>query len=167
LETRISFSVVRTEGGWIGLKGTSAGLTGSTLPAASKEEARQLLGLPGSAHQDQELFKKLAEDLQKYFRGERVEFVQKLVFQDATQFEISVWMETSRIPYGQTRSYSQVAANIGRPLASRAVGSALGKNPLPVLIPCHRVIGKNHNLRGFGGGLPLKRYLLDLEGISL
>lgn len=80
-----------------------------------------------------------------------------------TNFQQSVWSALREIPYGQTRSYKQIAEIVGRPKAVRAVGKANGANPLPILVPCHRVIGANGSLTGFGGGLAAKSYLLELE----
>jgi methylated-DNA-[protein]-cysteine S-methyltransferase len=80
-----------------------------------------------------------------------------------TPFQLDVWRALQQTPYGQTRSYAQLAREIGRPNAVRAVGAANGANPIPIVVPCHRVIGSNGSLTGFGGGLTAKRYLLDLE----
>ena len=80
-----------------------------------------------------------------------------------TEFQRRVWNELLHIPYGETRSYSFVANTIGAPKAVRAVGAANGQNPIPIVVPCHRVIGAGGSLVGYGGGLPLKRFLLDLE----
>ena len=85
---------------------------------------------------------------------------------EGTPFEREVWSALREIPYGETVSYSELARRIGRPGASRAVGAANGKNPIPIIVPCHRVIGANGSLTGFGGGLGLKRRLLDLEAGS-
>jgi methylated-DNA-[protein]-cysteine S-methyltransferase len=84
-----------------------------------------------------------------------------------TPFQLEVWQALQRIPYGDTWSYADLARRIGRPDAVRAVGAANGRNPIPIVIPCHRVIGSNGQLVGFGGGLPLKRWLLDLESRRL
>ena len=81
-----------------------------------------------------------------------------------TPFQERVWNALADIPYGETRSYGEIAALVGAPEASRAVGLAAGKNPLPIVLPCHRVIGSNGQLTGFGGGLPTKTFLLRLEG---
>lgn len=81
----------------------------------------------------------------------------------ATEFQKAVWKETMKIPYGQTRTYKEIAKRIGKPKSYRAVGNALGVNPLLVIIPCHRVISSNGSLGGFSGGLKLKKFLLDLE----
>jgi len=80
-----------------------------------------------------------------------------------TSFQQRVWQALLRVPYGETRSYGQIAEEVGAAKAVRAVGAANGSNPIPIVIPCHRVIGANRKLTGFGGGLPLKRFLLDLE----
>jgi len=80
-----------------------------------------------------------------------------------TPFQLDVWRALRDIPYGETRSYAQIARTIGKPEAIRAVGAANGANPLPIVVPCHRVIGSNGSLTGFGGGLEAKRFLLDLE----
>jgi O-6-methylguanine DNA methyltransferase len=81
-----------------------------------------------------------------------------------TVFQKRVWDELQRIPYGETRSYMQVAVSVGSPQAVRAVGAANGANPVPIVVPCHRVIGSSGKLTGYGGGLPLKKRLLELEG---
>ncbi len=102
------------------------------------------------------------QQLRQYFAGERVQFSCPLDLH-GTPFQISVWQELYRIPYGETRSYTQIATAIGRPRAVRAVGAANGANPVAIIVPCHRVIGSNGSLTGYGGGLPTKRWLLSLE----
>ena len=109
-----------------------------------------------------ELFKKAARQLNEYFSGDRREFELDLAL-DGTIFQVEVLEALRRIPYGETCSYSDIAATVGRPNAVRAVGNANGRNPLPIVIPCHRVIGSDGGLTGFGGGIQTKRYLLDLE----
>lgn len=106
----------------------------------------------------------LAGQLQEYFTGRRRAFSLPLALR-GTPFQVSVWEALCRIPFGRTSTYRQVAAAIGRaPVAARAVGGAVGGNPLPVVVPCHRVIGSDGTLTGFGGGLPAKRWLLAHEG---
>jgi methylated-DNA-[protein]-cysteine S-methyltransferase len=97
-----------------------------------------------------------------YFAGERRTFDLALEPQ-GTEFERAVWAELVRIPFGETISYGVLAMRLGRPGAARAVGRANGANPIPIIIPCHRVIGADGSLTGFGGGLPLKQALLDFE----
>ena len=99
---------------------------------------------------------------EEYFAGERTTFDLPL-HPLGTPFQKAVWQELARIPYGITISYGELARRIEQPLAVRAVGAANGRNPLPIVLPCHRVIGSNGSLTGFGGGLPTKRYLLALE----
>lgn len=100
--------------------------------------------------------------LLEYFAGKLREFSIPLA-PAGTEFQLQVWNALQTIPYGETASYGELAKKIGRPSASRAVGAANGKNPIPVIIPCHRVIGSSGSLVGFGGGLPTKEYLLTLE----
>lgn len=118
--------------------------------------------LPGpSKHLD-----KLHGELELYFQGRLLEFKVPLVM-GGTEFQKKVWQALQRIPYGQTRSYKQQAAMIGQPKAMRAVGRANGDNLISIIIPCHRVIGENGQLTGYGGGLWRKRFLLDLEQKNL
>jgi len=106
------------------------------------------------------------DELQRYFAGERVQFSCPLDLH-GTAFQIMVWKELTRIPYGETRSYGEIARAIGRPAAVRAVGAANGANPVAIIVPCHRVIGSNGNLTGYGGGLHTKAWLLSLEGLQV
>ncbi|MDP6647629.1 MAG: MGMT family protein [Dehalococcoidales bacterium] len=105
----------------------------------------------------------LNKRLTPYFTGVQVAFPDKFDLGTATLFQRRVWETTQLIPYGETRSYRWVAERMGQPAAARAVGQALAKNPLPIIIPCHRVVTNNGKLGGFSGGLEMKRYLLRLE----
>lgn len=111
---------------------------------------------------DEEVFPGVVDQLEEYFRGERTEFELELELV-GTAFQRRVWAALLTIPYGQTRSYGQIAAQLDAAGASRAVGLANGHNPIGIIVPCHRVIGANGNLTGYGGGLNRKRALLDLE----
>jgi methylated-DNA-[protein]-cysteine S-methyltransferase len=104
--------------------------------------------------------------LGEYFAGERRAFDLPLDFQ-GTDFQKSVWTALLTIPFGETRSYAEIARAVGRPTAFRAVGAANGRNPISIVAPCHRVIGANGTLTGFAGGLKAKEYLLGLEGLLL
>lgn len=108
-------------------------------------------------------FRAAMAQLQEYFAGERRRFDLPLAPR-GTDFQRRVWRALTDIPYGKTISYGELARRIGNPSASRAVGLANGANPLPIVVPCHRVIGADGSLTGFGGGLPTKRRLLALEG---
>lgn len=107
-------------------------------------------------------FDDVREQLNAYFAKELRVFKLPLAPRGTT-FQLDVWRALRDIPYGETRSYAQIARIIGKPEAIRAVGAANGANPLPIVVPCHRVIGSNGSLTGFGGGLEAKRFLLDLE----
>lgn len=111
---------------------------------------------------EHELLLNAAQQLQQYFAGNRQQFDLPMRFQ-GTEFQQQVWQALNTIPFGQTRSYQQIATQINRPKAVRAVGSAIGRNPMSIMVPCHRVIGSSGKLTGFAGGLDNKRLLLDLE----
>jgi methylated-DNA-[protein]-cysteine S-methyltransferase len=104
-----------------------------------------------------------AEELRAYFAGSLRAFSVPLDM-EGTEFQLCVWHHLTKIPYGETRSYAQVAEAVGRPKAVRAVGAANGSNPVAIIVPCHRVIGSTGKLTGYGGGLPMKKRLLELEG---
>jgi len=161
---QLNYITFNTDIGWIGILSSAKGLLGTTLPQPSIDEVRQLLGDSVSyAIWSPHLFKDLMERLKVYFSGHRTTFPDKLDLSRATHFQREVWEITKLIPYGKTRSYAWVAEQIKRPKAARAVGQALGKNPLPIIVPCHRVVASDGKLGGFGGGIEMKRYLLSLE----
>jgi methylated-DNA-[protein]-cysteine S-methyltransferase len=110
------------------------------------------------------VLKDTATQLEEYFAGERTEFDVAMEL-DGTAFQREVWAELSRIPYGETISYGELARRVGRPKGPRAVGQANGKNPIPIIVPCHRVLASN-GIGGYGGGLPMKRTLLAVEGVT-
>ncbi|MCU7920654.1 MAG: methylated-DNA--[protein]-cysteine S-methyltransferase [Candidatus Thiodiazotropha sp. (ex Dulcina madagascariensis)] len=141
------------------------------LLLAGNEEHLKLLGFPnGSRARRHEPrwqkslapFRAAIQQLDEYFAGDREQFDLSLAPQ-GTDFQRQVWQALCDIPYGETWSYGQLAKYIGRPKASRAVGAANGLNPIPVIIPCHRVVGCNGKLTGFGGGIETKAFLLNLE----
>ncbi len=106
------------------------------------------------------------DELRRYLTGERVQFTCPLDLH-GTAFQVMVWEELFRIPYGETRTYREIAYTIGRPKAVRAVGAANGANPVAIIVPCHRVIGSDGTLTGYGGGLPTKAWLLSQEGMQV
>jgi methylated-DNA-[protein]-cysteine S-methyltransferase len=110
------------------------------------------------------VLKETASQLDEYFAGERTDFDLPMEL-DGTDFQREVWNELSRIPYGETISYGELARRVGRPSAPRAVGQANGRNPIPVIVPCHRVLASN-GIGGYGGGLKVKRQLLAVEGVT-
>ena len=144
------------------------------LLLAGDEQGLKLIGFPQGKgrvepapdwHRDGECFADAAHQLQEYFAGQRRQFDLPLA-PSGTPFQLAVLDALKSIPHGETRSYRDIAEQIGRPQAVRAVGAANGRNPLPIVIPCHRVIGSDGSLTGFGGGLDTKLFLLELEGIE-
>lgn len=116
--------------------------------------------------QDREALAPYLAQFRAYFAGELQRFTLPLAAQ-GTAFQQAVWQALCDIPYGETRSYRDIALAIGKPTASRAVGAANGRNPLSIIVPCHRVIGQNGSLTGYAGGLEIKQRLLRLEGIPV
>lgn len=138
---------------------------GSKLAAILWEHERQnrvRLG-PLQEAADHPLLRETERQLQEYFAGSRERFELELDFA-GTEFQCLVWQALLTIPFGETRSYGQIAQQIGHPKAVRAVGAANGRNPISIVAPCHRVIGASGSLTGFAGGLQAKQYLLALEG---
>jgi methylated-DNA-[protein]-cysteine S-methyltransferase len=117
---------------------------------------------PGCIKAETPLIKKAAEQIEEYLNGKRKKFSLPLAMH-GTPFQMDVWQALQTIPYGETRSYKEIAELVHRPKAVRAVGMANHRNPISIIVPCHRVIGHNGSLTGYGGGLPLKKYLLELE----
>jgi methylated-DNA-[protein]-cysteine S-methyltransferase len=137
------------------------------LPQPSAQEAEQLLGdRVKDASRSENFLHDLMERLRSYFAGQRVTFPDELDLSPATAFQRQVWQLTRLIPYGETRSYSWVAKQLGKAGAARAVGQALARNPLPIIIPCHRVVASDGKLGGFSEGVEMKRHLLHQEALS-
>ncbi|MBI4497782.1 MAG: methylated-DNA--[protein]-cysteine S-methyltransferase [Chloroflexi bacterium] len=158
------YALIATDLGWIGVAATARGLRCLVLPLPTAAQAEAALrracpaaapvaALPGD----------LAERLRRYAQGEPVDFPDAVDLTEATLFQQRVWAITRTIPRGQTRSYQWLAEQAGSPRGARAVGRAMATNPVPIVIPCHRVVGANGRLCGFGGGLDLKARMLRLE----
>jgi methylated-DNA-[protein]-cysteine S-methyltransferase len=128
------------------------------------EDQRHLPPLPAFGRPSSEGFGPLCEQLGAYFSGDLTDF-DVVTTAVGTPFQLRVWAALGEIPYGQTRTYGEIACRIGQPGASRAVGLANGRNPIGIIVPCHRVVGANGSLTGYGGGLERKRALLELEGV--
>jgi methylated-DNA-[protein]-cysteine S-methyltransferase len=158
------YVIFNTSSGWVGILSSINGLLRITLPSPLATEAQQRLGdNVNRAVQSSQFFQDLMNRLGAYFAGHKADFPDKLDLSAATDFQRQVWEATRLIPYGETRSYAWVAEQIEKPKAVRAVGQALGKNPLPVIIPCHRVLASGGGLGGFSGGMEMKKFLLHLE----
>ena len=161
---QLAYTTFNTIMGWVGILGSSMGIQRTTLPQPSAQDARRLLGKPlDYAEPAPSLFQDLIERFQAYFNGDKIDFPDEFDLSGTTPFQRQVCAVTRLILYGDTRSYKWVAEQIGKSRASRAVGQALAKNPLPIIVPCHRVINTDGRLGGFGGGLTMKRQLLQLE----
>ena len=143
--------------GEIALTGTEHGLT-----ALAFQQGDAAINLSELTHKP-EIFTEAIEQLTQYFDGKRTAFSLKLAPQ-GTKFQQQVWQALCQIPYGETVSYAWLAEHINNPKAVRAVGNANGKNPIALIIPCHRVIGANNKLTGYAGGLTVKAQLLSFEG---
>ena len=150
----IYMSYNRTSIGMIGMAENGKSLTNLWFPGEKGPE--------DAVEKETSLLANAHEQLAGYLSGEREEFTVPLD-PSGTPFQRTVWKCLLTIPYGQTRSYGEIARSIGSPLASRAVGMANNRNPIAILIPCHRVIGANGKLVGYAGGLDIKKSLLDLE----
>jgi methylated-DNA-[protein]-cysteine S-methyltransferase len=135
---------------------------GQALRLLHMQDGRKRTQVPPGWREDAAPFAEAQAQLGQYFAGERTDFDLPLAL-DGTPFQQRVWSALCEIPYGETVSYGELAARIGSPGAARAVGLANGSNPIAVIVPCHRVIGANGALTGFGGGMANKRMLLDLE----
>ena len=152
----ILYKVVDSPVGGLRLAASEAGLTAITwhdAPANGEDRSPTC-----------ETLQQAEQELREYFSGQRRVFSIPLDMQ-GTEFQLAVWRALLEIPFGTTRSYGELAASLGNPQACRAVGAANGRNPIPIVVPCHRVIGSTGKLTGFGGGLPMKEFLLRLEAL--
>ena len=163
----LKYVTFNTSVGWLGILASAKGLLCVTLPQRSVQDVRRLLGdRVNQATWSPHRFEDLIERFRLYFSGHKAEFPDELDLSAATPFRRKVWQTTRRIPYGETRSYAWVAEQIRKPEAARAVGQALGRNPLPVIIPCHRVLNSDGRLGGYRGGLEMKSHFLGLETLA-
>lgn len=161
---RYTYAVGKTSAGWVGVVGSERGLSMLLLPrpepASLIWEIRQSFG---DVALDEARYRGVLDKIGLYFQGEVVAF-DEAIDPVGTPFQLAVWEALRTIPRGETRAYREVAAMVGNPRGPRAVGQAIGANPLGILVPCHRVVRSDGSLGGFGGGLELKRLLLALEG---
>ncbi len=164
-------NLLQTRWGWVGLVASPQGVCGIELPVAARREtqARLKRRFPQSREVCARLFPQLQEQLKQYFAGVPISFDVSLDLGALTPFQHQVLHLAVRIPYGEVRSYGWIAAHTGSPGAARAVGGAMAKNPMPVVIPCHRVVRSDGRLGGFSAseGVALKKKLLTLEGIGV
>ena len=162
------YHVFQTEQGWVGLLASQVGIRRSTLPCETPDASILALGPETSeAIQDRTKLGDVPDLLTAYLAGEEVDFREvELDVGDATAFYVKAWTACRLIPRGETRTYGWLARQAGNSNASRAAGQTMARNRVPLIVPCHRVIGTDGSLRGFGSGserLDLKRWLLDME----
>lgn len=144
------------------LVATDGTLSALYMVEQSHLPSKDAFGRRASNDEARAVFGDVIDQLGEYFAGRRTDF-RLTTRPEGTEFQRSVWKALTEIPYGQTRTYGQIAARIGSPKSSRAVGMANGRNPLSIIVPCHRVIGSSGSLIGYGGGVDRKRFLLELE----
>jgi methylated-DNA-[protein]-cysteine S-methyltransferase len=164
----LKYTVANINVGWVGVLGSRSGLLRLTLPQDSAREAERLLGGGvKEAVRSDGFFADLLARLNSYFAGQRVAFDDRLDLSAASAFQGEVWRLARLIPYGETRSYGWLAERLGKAGAGRAVGQALARNPLPIIVPCHRVVAKDGRLGGYSGGIDRKKFLLKLESAAI
>jgi methylated-DNA-[protein]-cysteine S-methyltransferase len=165
--SRVMACTFRTRGGWMGVSETTKGIDAVVLPKASRQAVLSELGLPSAELLEGRTSPRLREaqaQLTGYLAGTRRSFDLSLDLSRGTSFQQKVWRTLRRVSYGRLRSYQWVAVRVGGRQYARAVGNAVGANPMPIMIPCHRIVAQDTSLGGFSGGLPTKRKLLTLEG---
>ena len=160
----IKLTVVPTRVGYIGLAWSVKGVVALRLPAASAGRTLRDLQIDFPTGVVVDAPPEIVRELQEYAAGRNREFHIALDLSSLKPFQRAVLLAAQKIPFGETRSYGWIAQQIGKPRASRAVGQALHHNPIPIILPCHRVTSSDGGLGGYAGGLPLKRKLLALEG---
>ncbi|MGQ9611182.1 MAG: methylated-DNA--[protein]-cysteine S-methyltransferase [bacterium] len=178
----MSFIVFKTNYGWIAISSTSRGIRFLTLPEPDNILAKQkiinalyikygekIINTNQYLSNSEALYflNKARDELSNYFDGKKVSFTVPVDLEGYIQFQKDVWEAVRKVPYGNVCSYRHIAKYIGKPTASRAVGQVLKKNPVPIIIPCHRVISSDGNIGGFSGGIQLKKMLLTLEGLVI
>jgi O-6-methylguanine DNA methyltransferase len=159
--------IFKSRWGWMGVSETTEGIDAVVLPKASRQAVRSELQAASAALLDGQVSSRLREaraQLTDYLAGTRSSFDLSLDLSRGTSFQQKVWRTLRRVSYGRLRSYQWVAIRVGGRQYARAVGNAVGANPMPIVIPCHRIVAQDASLGGFSGGLPTKRKLLILEG---
>lgn len=160
------FRIIRTRDGYVGMVGSQRGLCRVYLPDETRWGMKAIVRSEfPDASESANILNGLADGLKRFFKGEQVDFDIRLDWSGWNSFEIDVWRACREIPYGETGSYKSLAERLGRPGAARAVGTAMGRNPFPIVVPCHRVVKSDGSLGGYSGrgGVSFKRRLLDME----
>lgn len=162
-----AYTVVDTTLSQISIVRSKQGLCRISIHSSRSSALESIAKQFPQATESPDSFGDLPQRLRRYVSGERIVFNDKLDLSNATPFQRAVWEAVHAIPHGETRTYEWIAKRISRPKAIRAVGQALKRNPLPIVVPCHRVIGKDGGLTGFSCGIEVKKRLLDIESSSL
>jgi methylated-DNA-[protein]-cysteine S-methyltransferase len=162
-KAELATATLKSPVGELRLAASDDGLVAVVFPDEKKK--RVFANAKGSAEAHAHVDAAVAA-LKEYFAGNRTDFKDIKLAPEGTAFQKSVWKALMKIPFGATKSYADIARAIGNPKAMRAVGLANGRNPIPIIVPCHRVIGANGALTGFGGGIPTKKALLEHEGVT-
>lgn len=160
-----TYYVFETEMGWVGIAGRDGQISDLQLPKPTHEEAVSAIraGTGDQAVESLDDFSGQAEQIAAYFAGQHADLTCDLELSDHTDFQRRVWAKAREIPYGEMRSYGWIADQIGCPAGHRAVGQAMGANPVPIIVPCHRVVRSDGGLGGFSAGLRWKVRLLEME----
>lgn len=161
--TQVNYTTFKSPFGWSGVARSPHGIARVLFGKSSEAEVESLIHNDLTATKSDAGLSDATDQLMRYFSGEPLNFALELDPQVGTDFQRAVWDATYQIPYGEVRSYSWVAQQIGKPKATRAVGTAEGANPLPIIVPCHRVLRSNGALGGYSAGLHWKPKLLALE----
>ncbi|HEV8573450.1 MAG TPA: MGMT family protein [Dehalococcoidia bacterium] len=165
MSERLTFHICETERGWVGLILSPHGLRGTTLLRATRDEVlREVIEAGATAEASDADLADIPERISALASGQYANLAIHVDWNGVTGFRRAVMEEVMRIPAGQTLSYGAVAERVGYPRAARAVGRVMATNPLPLVVPCHRVVGSNGSLTGYGGGLHVKEALLRAEG---
>jgi len=165
MSSELTFHLCDTERGWVGLVFSPHGLRATTLPRASHEEAiRDVMEAGATGDASDADLADIPERISALASGLYANLALHIDWNGVAGFRRAVLEETMRIPAGETRSYGWIAEKVGNPRAARAVGRVMATNPLPLVVPCHRVVGSDGRLTGYGGGLPMKEALLRAEG---
>jgi len=163
----MKYSLLKTRLGWTGVGTEDGAICAITLGPTKDAALRELLERSADGPADAKRVAPLIDLVRRAAQGEPVRVNRHVRVVEGTVFQRAVWQALAAIPRGTTISYAELARRVGRPGAARAVGQAMGANPVPILLPCHRVVASGGGLGGFGGGLPMKRALLRAEGVAV
>ena len=162
------YTIFKAVWGWMGIAEGDKGMKKIVLPHGNRQDVEQIIlrKFPEALENDTAL-ESLAKIFEGYFKGEKISQAIEIDWSGYSDFSIKVWRATQSIPWGEVRTYKWVSQYLQKPLSSRAIGNALGKNPFPIVVPCHRVVRSDGSLGGFSAplGVVLKRKMLEMEGI--